>query len=293
MGDPRAAPELQELALEEIEPNFSQPRYHFDEAALEALAGSLREHGVLQPVLVRPRPEGGYELVAGERRWRAAEIAGLDRIPALVCSYDDAAAFEVALIENVSREDLNIVEEIRAFATLRELGLTHREIGERVGRSTSAVANIVRMLDLSDEILGFLERGELRLGHGLELLAAKDPDVRGELARRAVKEGWTVMATAARARESNMSEPKPMGGPEEVGLEGERERERDAGQGQEPDLTVMNVARVWGDLLGVEVGVRTLSSGQFRVEAVFTSPETALAVGGHLTELVARAKKRR
>ncbi len=273
MRDPRAAPELRELALEEIEPNFSQPRYHFDEAALEALAGSLREHGVLQPVLVRPHPEGGYELVAGERRWRAAEIAGLERIPALVCEYDDAAALEVALIENVAREDLNIVEEVRAFAALRELGLTHREIGERVGRSTSAVGNIVRMLDLSEEILGFLERGELRMAHGVELLAAKDPEVRGELARRAVKEGWTVMATAARARESNENQRAPRKKRQQV---------------RYLDESVHSVAKAWGDVLRTEVQVRPMAYGQVRLEIQFTSAEAALYAAGRQAEALAR-----
>jgi ParB family transcriptional regulator, chromosome partitioning protein len=273
MGDPRAAPELRELALEEIEPNFSQPRYHFDEAALESLAGSLREHGVLQPVIVRPRPAGGYELVAGERRWRAAEIAGLESIPALVCQYDDAAALEVALIENVAREDLNIVEEVRAFATLRELGLTHREIGERVGRSTSAVGNIVRMLDLSEEILGFLERGELRMAHGVELLAAKDPDVRDELARRAVKEGWTVMSTAARARESNEDRRAP------------RKKRR---QAEYLDETVHAVAKAWGDVLRTEVQVRPMAYGRIRLEIQFNSAQAALYSAGRQAEALAR-----
>jgi ParB family transcriptional regulator, chromosome partitioning protein len=276
MQDPRAAPELRELALEEIEPNFSQPRYHFDEVALEALAGSLREHGVLQPVLVRPRPEGGYELVAGERRWRAAEIAGLDSIPALVCEYDDAAALEVALIENMAREDLNIVEEIRAFATLRELGLSHREIGERVGRSTSAVGNIVRMLDLSEEILGFLERGELRMAHGVELLAAKDPEVRDELARRAVKEGWTVMSTAARARESNEDRRAP------------RKKRQ---QTQYLDEGVQGVAKAWGDVLRAEVQVRPMAYGRVRLEVQFASTEAALYAAGRQADALARSAK--
>jgi ParB family chromosome partitioning protein len=276
MGDPRAAPELRELALEEIEPNFSQPRYHFDEAALEALAGSLREHGVLQPVLVRPGPEGSYELVAGERRWRAAEIAGLDSIPALVCEYDDAAALEVALIENMAREDLNIVEEVRAFATLRELGLTHREIGERVGRSTSMVGNMVRMLDLSEEILGFLERGELRLAHGVELLAAKDPEVRGELARRAVEEKWTVMSTAARARESNEDQRAP------------RKKRQ---QPQYLDESVQAVAKAWGDVLHTEVQVRPMAYGRVRLEVQFASTEAALYAAGRQAEALALAPK--
>jgi ParB family chromosome partitioning protein len=121
--------ELRALPVQLIDPNPSQPRQHFEETALHALADSIRERGVLQPVLVRPRPGGRYQLVAGERRWFAAQIAGLEQIPALVCRYDDAAALEVALIENMAREDLSVLEEARACQTLVELGLTHREIG--------------------------------------------------------------------------------------------------------------------------------------------------------------------
>jgi len=260
----------------------------------------VSERGVLQPVLVRPLQDGKYQLVAGERRWRAAQIAGLEMIPALVSTYDDLAALEVGLIENMAREDLNPIEEARACATLvQELDLTYRQLGKRVGRGEVTVWNLVHLLDLSEEIQELLERGELSKSHGTALLLAEDPQVRSRLAREAIEQGWPTRALESRARESNMSEPKPKEGPEEVGLEGGREREQDAGQARErdaelqPDLTVMNVARVWGDLLGVEVAVRTLSGRQLRVEAVFTSAESALNVGGHLTELVARAKKRR
>ena len=292
--------QLQDLPVEEIEPNLAQPRRYFDEGALEALASSVGERGVLQPVLVRPRQDGSYELVAGERRWRAAKIAGLATIPALVSAYDDLAALEVGLIENMAREDLNPIEEARACATLvQELGLTYRQLGERLGRGSVTVWNLVHLLDLSEEIIELLERGELSRTHGRALLQAKDPRVRLELAQKAIEHGWSVQTLEARARESNMSEPKSKDGPEEVGLEGEKERQRDAGQARErdaepqPDLTVMNVARVWGDLLSVGVGVRTLSGGKLRLEVDFTSAEAALNVGGDLAEQVARGKKRR
>ena len=150
-------PELEDLRMipvELIAPNPKQPRRVFDDAALEALAGSLRERGVLQPVLVRPVAGGTYELVAGERRWRAARLAGLDTIPALVRARDDAEALEAALIENMAREDLNPVEEARACAALvEELGLTRETVGLRVGRSRVAVSNLLRLLDLPDEAL--------------------------------------------------------------------------------------------------------------------------------------------
>jgi ParB family chromosome partitioning protein len=290
MQEPRATQELRELPVDVIEPNLSQPRRYFDEASLEALAVSVGERGVLQPVLVRPLQDGKYQLVAGERRWLAAKLAGLQTIPALISEYDDLAALEVGLIENMAREDLNPIEEARACATLvSELGLTYRQLGERVGRGTVTVWNLVHLLELPVEVVELLERGDLSKGHGTALLVAKDPQVRSRLAGEAIEQGWSTRTLEARAHESNVSEPKE--GPGEVGLEGERERERDAAQ--EPDLTAMNVARVWGDLLGVGVGVRALGGRQLRLEAVFPSAAAALNVGGNLTKLVARAKKRR
>jgi ParB family chromosome partitioning protein len=153
-ADAAKADELRDLPLELIAPSPTQPRRRFDEDALQALAGSLGERGVLQPVLVRPKPGGTYELVAGERRWRAAQIAGLASIPALVRPRGDSEAIELALIENMAREDLNPVEEARACAALvEELDLTREEVGRRVGRSRVAVSNLMRLLDLPDEAI--------------------------------------------------------------------------------------------------------------------------------------------
>src|SRR6202046_4130158 len=203
-GETRTADELRELPVELIVANPNQPRRHFDEEALNALAGSLGEQGVLQPVLVRPKPGGTYELVAGERRWRAAQIAGLSEIPALVRPHDDAATLELALIENMAREDLNPVEEARACAALvEELGLTREQVGRRVGRGRVAVTNLMRLLDLPDEALELLEGGALSEGHGRGLLLAKDHAARRQLARSAVAEGWSVRTVEDRARRSN------------------------------------------------------------------------------------------
>jgi ParB family transcriptional regulator, chromosome partitioning protein len=294
--------QLRELPLDEIEPNLSQARRYFDQGTLQELASSMKERGVLQPVLVRPGPEGKYQLVAGERRWRAAKLAGLETIPALLSPYDDATALEVALIENMAREDLNPVEEARACATLvKEFGLTIEQVGQRVGRSRVAVSNLMRLLGLSAEILELLERGELSEGHGRALLTAKDPRVHRELARRTIEQGWSVRRLEARARGSNVDGPRLRRGPEGVGLERDSEGERDTGQEQErerdaeqaQDMIAFNVAKVWGDVLGVEVQVRTLRAPKLRVEVVFNSAEAALAVGGHLAEAVARGKKRR
>src|SRR3954453_11766263 len=194
-------PELRELPVELISPNPRQPRQHFDEGALEALAGSLAERGVLQPILVRPVPGGTYELIAGERRWRAAQLAGFETVPAVVRPQDDVESLELALIENMVREDLNPVEEARACGMLvEELGLSRDEVGRRVGRSRVAVSNLMRLLDLPDEALELLEAGLLTEGHGRALLLAGDHDVRRRLARRAASEEWSVRRTEDEAR---------------------------------------------------------------------------------------------
>ena len=201
------------MPVELIVPNPRQPRRSFDQDALLALSSSLRERGVLQPVLIRPVAGGTYELVAGERRWRAAQLAGLETIPALVRARDDAESLEAALIENMAREDLNPVEEARACAALvEELGLTRESVGLRVGRSRVAVTNLLRLLDLPDEVLELLERGELSEGHGRALLLAADHADRRRLARTAVAEGWSVRTLEARAREANAAPADPPAG---------------------------------------------------------------------------------
>jgi ParB family chromosome partitioning protein len=191
------------VPVELISPNPRQPRQAFGEEALVALSQSLRGRGVLQPVLVRPLPGGKYELIAGERRWRAAQIAELETIPAVVQPHEDAESLELALIENMAREDLNPVEEARACALLvDELGLTREDVGRRVGRSRVAVSNLMRLLDLPDEVLDLLVEGKLTEGHGRALLMASDHADRRRLARAAAEQGWTVRETEARAREA-------------------------------------------------------------------------------------------
>jgi len=194
-------PELRELPVELIAPNPQQPRRGFDEDALVALADSLKDRGVLQPVLVRPQPGGTYELIAGERRWRAARLAGLETVPAMVRPHDDAASLELALIENMAREDLNPLDAARACAALvEELGLSREDVGRRVGRSRVAVSNLLRLLDLPEDALVLLEQGALSEGHGRALLMAPDHDARRRLARDVATHGWSVRQTEARAR---------------------------------------------------------------------------------------------
>ncbi len=262
-----ATEELRQLPVELIAPNPRQPRRHFDEAALQALAESLVEQGVLQPVLVRPLPGGTYELVAGERRWRAARLAGLQTVPALVRERDDAQALELALIENMAREDLNPVEEARGCAALvEELGLTREDVGRRVGRSRVAVSNLLRLLDLPDEVLDALEQGRLTEGHGRALLLADDHVERRRLAREAAEGAWSVRALEQRARTS---------GTDSAGGEPRVTRRRPT-RGLHPDqeAAAAEIAETLSGALGREVRVRPRRNG-YAVEVSVASPEDA------------------
>jgi ParB family chromosome partitioning protein len=194
--------ELREIPLAMIRPNPSQPRKRFDPASITALARSIADAGLVQPLIVRPLPDGRYELIAGERRLRAAREAGLEAVPTLIRDEDKPGRLQTALIENVVREDLNPVEEARACATLVEdLGLTKEELARRLGRTRPAVSNLIRLLDLPDAALALLESGELSEGHGRAILQAKGAANRTQLARRAAAEGWSVRETERRARD--------------------------------------------------------------------------------------------
>jgi ParB family chromosome partitioning protein len=255
--------DLRHIPVDLVAPNPRQPRRSFDQASLQALAESVRERGIVQPVLVRPVPGGTYELVAGERRWRAAQIAGMDAVPALVRPRDDSAALEIALIENMAREDLNPVEEARACAALvEELGLTREEVGRRVGRSRVAVSNLLRVLDLPDEILELLERGELTEGHGRALLLAEDHGARRRLGREAAREGWTVRVLEAKAREAN-------------GAKGPRPQRSAPSVHPDQVAAATEVGEVLGRALGVEVRVRPTPGGGYRAELSFDDAEQA------------------
>src|SRR5687767_15453047 len=163
------------MSVDLIRPNAQQPRKEFGGEALLALSESIKARGILQPLVVRPLPGGEYELIAGERRLRAAKLAGLEQVPALVRDTDDTDRLELALIENMAREDLNPVEEARACSLLvEELGLTREDVGRRVGRSRVAVSNLLRILDLPDDVLDLLAEGTLTEGHGRALLMASD-----------------------------------------------------------------------------------------------------------------------
>jgi ParB family transcriptional regulator, chromosome partitioning protein len=194
--------ELLHLPIESVHPNPRQPRKRFEPDATAGLAASMRHQGVLQPVVVRPRGEGGYELVVGERRWRAAREAGLPTLPAVVRDSDDRDALLLGLVENVAREDLSPVEEARAYAALLdEFELSLAEVAEHVGRSKPSVSNRLRLLELPEEVLWMLARGELTEGHGRAVLAVPDDAGRIRLARRIARDGMTVRAAERAARD--------------------------------------------------------------------------------------------
>jgi ParB family chromosome partitioning protein len=193
--------ELLELPVELVKPNPNQPRRRFDPESMEVLAASIKASGMIQPLLVRPLTDGSYELIAGERRWRAAKEVGLERVTAVVRDSEEAERLQTALVENMVREDLNPVEEARACAALvEELGLAKEEVGRRVGRSRPAISNLIRILDLPDEALELLESGELSEGHGRAILQVRGNDLRRRLARDAAAGGWSVRETENRAK---------------------------------------------------------------------------------------------
>ncbi len=190
MGD---APRLEDLAIDSITPNPNQPRVHFDEETLTELAASINEIGVLQPVLVRPMADGVFELIAGERRWRAARRAGLAVIPAIIRATNDEGSMERALVENLHRQDLTPLEEAAAYQQLIEdFGLTHEQVATRVGKSRPAVTNTLRLMALPAAIQHLLADGQLTAGHAKALLGTPDRSLQEQLARRAAQEGWSV-----------------------------------------------------------------------------------------------------
>jgi ParB family transcriptional regulator, chromosome partitioning protein len=202
--------EVQELPVELIDRNPGQPRHRFDRDRLAALAASLDStNGVLQPIIVRPRDGARYELIAGERRWRASVIAGRPTVRAIIRDVEDDAAYELAAIENMVREDLSPVEEARCVAALCEThGLSKAEIGRRVGRTREAISNLVRLLELPDDVLDLVDAGQLSEGHGRALLMCSGDARRRRLARLAVAEGWSVrrLERAARTEASSSIE---------------------------------------------------------------------------------------
>ena len=249
---------LREIATDLIRPNADQPRRTFDEEALVALSESIRARGILQPLVVRALAGGSYELIAGERRLRAAKRAGLERVPAIVRDADDGERLELALIENMARENLNALEEARALATLvDDLGLSKEEAARRVGRSRAAVSNMIRMLELPDDALAMIAAGELSGGHGRALLLAKDQATRLRLAREARARSWSVRETERRAR-----------------LTGDGDRRRHSSVVMHPDLqdAIATAEDALSGALGRDVHIRP-RRGRYTVEFDVETPQ--------------------
>ena len=203
---------VSKLAVSEIEPNRGQPRKQFDPAALADLADSIRQHGVLQPLVVRPMPDGSYQLVAGERRWRAARMAGLSQVPVVIKELSDSETMALALIENLQREDLNAIEEAMGYRDLMEnFGLTQEQVSAKVGKSRPVVTNALRLLGLPEEVRGLLSEGKLSAGHARALLSLGEEELIRQAAADTVKKGLSVRQVEALAKRQKQQKaaPKP------------------------------------------------------------------------------------
>ena len=197
------------LPINDIEPNRDQPRKTFDEEALGELAKSIADHGVIQPLLVRPMTDGSYQLIAGERRWRASRMAGLTEVPVVIREMSDSEAMELALVENLQREDLNPIEEARGFQLLMETyALTQEQAASRVGKSRPAVANAMRLLLLPDDVLQMVETGVLSAGHARALLGLPQSDDMVALAKQIVEKGLSVRETERLVKTATQDKPK-------------------------------------------------------------------------------------
>lgn len=252
------ASDLRELPLDRIDPNPDQPRASIEPAALEALAASIRASGVIQPVVVGPAgPDGRHVLIAGERRWRAAALAGLERVPVVVREADARERLELALVENLVREDLSPVDVASACATLVEdFGQSHGELAERLGRSRPAISNLIRLLELPEEVQALIADGRLTEGHGRAILMAEGAGRRTRVARRALEGGLSVRATEALARAEGRARP--------------RRRRAD------PTPVTDAALEAFGSTFGAPVRVRPARDGQVVVELRFAD-ESALA----------------
>jgi len=244
---------LRMLGIDQIQRGAYQPRRHFDPDLIQELADSLKAQGLIQPILVRPNDTGGFELIAGERRWRAAQVAGLTEIPAIVRPMEDRAVAAVSLIENIQRKDLNPLEEAEALRRLcEEFGLSHQEVADSVGRSRSAVTNLMRLLDLHDEVKTLVDQGEIDMGHARALLGAPYDD-QPELARRIAKQGLTVRAVESQIKA--LRKGKSLG----------------ASSREVSDPDIDKLAQHLGERLGASVTIRHLPSGSGKLEIRYNS----------------------
>ena len=245
---------LRQIGIDQLQRGKYQPRSHMDKEALTELADSIREQGVVQPIVVRPIGEGRYEIVAGERRWRASQLAGLDKIPALVRDIPDEAAIAVALIENIQRENLSPVEEAVALQRLaNEFELTHDQVAKHVGRSRAAVSNLLRLLNLNSDVREMLEQGKIDMGHGRALLSL-DGQLQSQTARDIAHKGLSVREAEALVRHVLSSDRKPT-----------------AGSKQTVDADTADLQRELSDRLGARVSVRHSKSGKGKLVIQYNS----------------------
>ena len=218
LGDPDLQPQGEgsvTLPISQVEPGLNQPRKRFEQGALDDLAESIRVHGIIQPLTVRRLASGYYQIIAGERRWRAAKAAGLQEVPAVIIEADDRKVMELGLIENLQREDLNPAEEARGYRTLmEEYGLTQEQVAQQMGKSRPAITNTLRLLALPDEVMQLLEEGTLSAGHARALLSLPSPGLQREAAKRVVEEQLSVRQTEALVKalqKGKREKPKPQG----------------------------------------------------------------------------------
>lgn len=246
---------LKHLPVGEISPGKGQPRRHFDDEALEELAGSIREKGIIEPLVVRMAKGGGYELIAGERRWRASKLADLGEVPVVIMDVTDEESVELALIENIQREDLNAIEEAEAFKTIADFGLSQEEVAKRVGKKRATVANYLRLLTLPAEIKEEIVKGNISMGHAKAILAVEGSSMQRDLARRIIQKGLSVREAEGLAAE--------------ISAEGEK---RGKSKRQAPKRAT-ELEDELGRVLGTKVNVKD-RNGKGRIEiSYFTADE--------------------
>ena len=249
--EPRTGDDLREIDVDLIHRGPWQPRVHFDEEALQDLADSIAAQGVVQPIVVRATAESHYEIVAGERRWRAAQIAGLDRIPVVLKYFDDQTAAAVSLIENIQRENLNPLEESNALQRLAsEFEMTHQQVADTVGRSRATVSNILRLQDLNPEVKTLLGNRSLEMGHARALLGV-DGGLQSRMAKEVAKKGLSVRETEQLVRRANNPAPRPKNVPK--------------------DPNISQLENRLSENLGAVVNIRQQSKGKGRLEIHYNS----------------------
>ncbi len=265
-SDPAGPSGGDSLPVERIQRGRYQPRRHFDEDKLRELADSIAAQGMVQPIVVREVGGGNYEIIAGERRWRAAQLAGLEEVPVVIKQVDDQAAMAMALIENIQRDDLNPLEEAAALhRLLNEFELTHQQVAQAVGKSRTTVTNLIRLLDLDPAVKELLDEGALEMGHARALLALKDPARQAEAATTVARKGLSVRETEALVRRLSSETPA-----------------RPAAPAAEDDPDIRRLLDDLTDRLGARVAIKQGSGGKGRLEISYNSLDELEGILAHI-----------